>query len=146
MKTVDEAARLLGVTPRRVRSLIESNRLAAEKVGGIWLVDEGGLERRLNDGVDKRGGRPKKGRGPNEVRLVLMNREHVVAETVYDATRNVFVKVGRLADEDRGPLGLADARGRVSPATLSTWWSNRGIPHARRGISELLAQRGASVP
>ena len=146
MKTVDEAARMLGVTQRRVRALIESGHLAAEKVGGIWLVDEASLKRRLSEGVDKRGGRPKKGSGPNEVGLVLMNREHIIAETVYDATRNVFIKVGPLADKDRAPLGLTDARGRISPATLSAWWSDRGIPRARKGVSELLAQRGADVP
>lgn len=146
MKTVDEAARLLGVTPRRVRALIGSGRLTAEKVGGIWLVDDACLERRLNDNVRKRGGRPKRGSGANEIQLVLMNRNHVVAEAVYDTAHSVFIKVGPLVDKDRAPLGLTDARGRMSPAALSAWWSDRGIPRARKGISDLLARCGASVP
>ena len=40
MLTVNEAARRLGVIPRRVRQLIRSGQLPAEKVGRDWLIEE----------------------------------------------------------------------------------------------------------
>ena len=41
--SVDEAAALLGVSPRRVRALIENGRLKARRIGRSWLVDADGL-------------------------------------------------------------------------------------------------------
>jgi excisionase family DNA binding protein len=40
---VQEAAARLGVSDRRVRALIDSERLAARRAGGRWLIDEAGL-------------------------------------------------------------------------------------------------------
>jgi excisionase family DNA binding protein len=39
-----EAARRLGISDARVRSLIASERLKAVKVGGAWLIDPKDLE------------------------------------------------------------------------------------------------------
>ena len=39
-----EAARRLGVTPNRVRALIEAKRLKAFKYGREWLIDPKDLE------------------------------------------------------------------------------------------------------
>ena len=128
MKTVGEAAAMLGVSKRRVYALIEAGLLTAEKASGIWLVDDESLERRLAGNVDRRGGRPRKGSGAGEVRLVLMNRNHVIAEAVYDVRRGIFSSVGPLVDANRAPLGLVDERGKISAAVLSSWWSGRGIP------------------
>lgn len=36
--TTSEAAKHLGISQRRVIALIESGRLPAQKVGGIWLI------------------------------------------------------------------------------------------------------------
>jgi excisionase family DNA binding protein len=44
--TVDEAARRLGVSSRRVRSLLASGRLGGEKLGGTWLVRADSVRRR----------------------------------------------------------------------------------------------------
>jgi excisionase family DNA binding protein len=53
-----EAARRLGVSDARVRSLIASGRLKAVKVGGAWLIDPKDL-----DAVKVRKvGRPRKSR------------------------------------------------------------------------------------
>ncbi|HEX5852041.1 MAG TPA: helix-turn-helix domain-containing protein [Solirubrobacteraceae bacterium] len=41
--SVVDAADALGVVPSRVRALIASGDLAAEKVGGVWLVDPVGV-------------------------------------------------------------------------------------------------------
>jgi excisionase family DNA binding protein len=44
--TVKQAAALLGVTPQRVRALIQAGFLEAEKFGRDWQVDAGSVERR----------------------------------------------------------------------------------------------------
>jgi excisionase family DNA binding protein len=56
--TTTEAARRLGVTPTRVRALIEAKRLKAFKYGREWLIDPKDL-----DAVkDRKVGRPRKSR------------------------------------------------------------------------------------
>ncbi|HXC73038.1 MAG TPA: helix-turn-helix domain-containing protein [Pyrinomonadaceae bacterium] len=56
--TTTEAAKRLGVTPTRVRALIEAKRLKAFKYGREWLIDPKDL-----DAVKVRKvGRPKKAR------------------------------------------------------------------------------------
>ena len=56
--TTTEAARRLGVTPTRVRALIEAKRLKAFKYGREWLIDPKDL-----DAVKERKvGRPRKAR------------------------------------------------------------------------------------
>lgn len=39
VKSVEEAARELGASPRRVRALLASGSLRGEKIGGVWVVD-----------------------------------------------------------------------------------------------------------
>src|SRR5918993_1477863 len=50
------AAARLGLSPRRVRALIDSQKVAASKVGGVWIVDPRSVERRQR--AARRGGRP----------------------------------------------------------------------------------------
>ena len=54
--TTVEAARRLGVTPSRVRALIEAKRLKAFKYGREWLIDPKDLAAVKNRKV----GRPRK--------------------------------------------------------------------------------------
>ena len=54
--TTTEAAKRLGVTPTRVRALIEAKRLKAFKYGREWLIDPKDLEAVKNRKV----GRPRK--------------------------------------------------------------------------------------
>jgi len=56
--TTTEAARRLGVTPNRVRALIEAKRLKAFKYGREWLIDPKDLEAVK----DRKVGRPRKAR------------------------------------------------------------------------------------
>lgn len=56
--TTAEAARRLGVTPNRVRALIEAKRLKAFKYGREWLIDPKDLEAVK----DRKVGRPRKSR------------------------------------------------------------------------------------
>ena len=48
--TVEDASKRLGVGRARVNQLIRSGMLAAEKVGGIWLIDEQSVEARRSEG------------------------------------------------------------------------------------------------
>lgn len=53
-----EAARRLGISDARVRTLIMSGRLKAVKVGGAWLIDP----KDLAAVKDRKIGRPRKAR------------------------------------------------------------------------------------
>jgi len=56
--TTTEAAKRLGVTPDRVRKMIEAKRLKATKLGNVWVIDPKDL-----DAVkDRKVGRPRKSR------------------------------------------------------------------------------------
>ena len=75
--TVEDASKRLGVGRARVNQLIRSGMLAAEKVGGIWLIDEQSVEARRN--AAPKAGRPPASSSKGDVgRYVLMNRTHEV--------------------------------------------------------------------
>ena len=61
--STDEAAERLGVSGRRVRQLIDEGKLAAQHVGGGYVIDEAALE-----GVKVYGkpGRPPKAQGETQ--------------------------------------------------------------------------------
>jgi len=44
MLSVTQAARILNVNTSRVRALIRSKRIKAEKVGGVWVMQRESLE------------------------------------------------------------------------------------------------------
>ncbi len=56
MMTANEAANILKVSARRVRALIQSGRLPAQKIGRDWIIMEPDLEKVK----DRKPGRPKK--------------------------------------------------------------------------------------
>jgi len=56
--TTTEAAKRLGVTPDRVRKMIDAKRLKATKLGNIWVIDPKDLEAVK----DRKVGRPRKAR------------------------------------------------------------------------------------
>lgn len=51
-----EVARCLGVSPQRVRQMVQSGQLSAQKLGRDWLVDE----KDLVLVKDRKPGRPRK--------------------------------------------------------------------------------------
>ena len=130
--TVEDASKRLGVGRARVNQLIRSGMLAAEKVGGIWLIDEQSVEARRN--AAPKAGRPPASSSKGDVgRYVLMNRTHEVLSFRYDEAAGAFVDAGDIVDPARAPLGMISPRGRkVSKDALSFWWKHRCIPGTRR--------------
>ena len=145
MITTEESARLLGVSRSRVLELIKSGQLKAEKMSGVWLVDEESVIER-NRTVNKKGGRPRRGEGRGEAKFTFMNRTHEVCEVVYDRSRKEFTVLGKLFDETRAPIGLAQNGLPALPFQFNDWWKGRGIPRTRDGVSELLREAGVDVP
>lgn len=60
MISTAEAAKRLGVTPARVRALLEAGRLRGGTIGRTWVVDEASVGARVREGA--RAGRPRRGR------------------------------------------------------------------------------------
>ena len=144
MLTTNEAAKILGVSRRRVLSLIESGQLSAQKTGNMWLLEEEAVAQ-LNKPGARKVGRPKNGSRVMESRFVLMNRTYPIADVVYDASSHEFTSVGSLRDTRRAPLGLASPQGSISPFSFNSWWRNRGIPEGRTNIQEILSSAGIPV-
>jgi len=59
--TTQDAAQKLGVTPTRVRALIQSQRLPATKFSGVWMISEKDLVLVQN----RKPGAPRKGSRAN---------------------------------------------------------------------------------
>jgi excisionase family DNA binding protein len=55
--TTDQAGKILGVTVRRVRALIEAGRLPASKFGKVWMINKKDLKKV----AVRKPGRPKGG-------------------------------------------------------------------------------------
>ena len=144
--TVEDASKRLGVGRARVNQLIRSGMLAAEKVGGIWLIDEQSVDARRN--AAPKAGRPPASSSKGVVgRYVLMNRTHEVLSFRYDEAAGAFVDAGDIVDPARAPLGMISPRGRkVSKDALSFWWKHRCIPGTREGIDAKLAELGVDSP
>lgn len=145
MKTTAEAARLLGISQRRVNELIHEGRLQATRSGGIWLIDDDSIEERRLLGEQK-GGRPRKGSGAHEALFTLMNRTYEVARVIYDERIAAFTTLDGIIDRERIPLGAVNNDGKLSLAAFNDWWRNRGIPSSRTNIEETLKALGASIP
>ena len=145
MITTSEAAERLEVSRSRVLELIKNGQLDAEKHSGVWFVDESSVEMRVRS-VRKKGGRPPRGSGNDEVSFTFMNRTHELSDVVYNRKLREFTFIDGIIDEQRAPVGLANASGSISPIDFNTWWRNRGIPGARIGVQELLRQAGVNVP
>lgn len=136
--TTQEAARRLGVSPRRVSALIADGQIKAEKFGRSWMIDEASVARRQKAAV--RGGRPKMGeRDPGSLgAYTLMSRNHAVLDFTYNH------RTGETADlvEREGiawrPLGIGRIDRKPSRYDLAAWLSARSIPAARPNLPTAL--------
>lgn len=145
MLTTAEAAKQLGISQRRVQELIKSGLLPAQKVSGIWLLDEESVCARFLT-VDKRGGRPRRGKSRYEHTFTLMNRTHEIVSVIYSTSRKDFVSIGSEVNAVHAPIGLATLDGRIPLEAFRNWWRGRGIPIARVGLTALLTAAGVDVP
>ncbi len=145
MLTTKEAAELLDITPRRVQELIKNGSLTARKASGVWLIDNASVNKRLRS-ANKTGGRPRRGSGKSEITFTLMNRTHEVAQLVYSTSRKDFVHIGADIDTAHAPIGVFSRNNLASLDSFRAWWRGRGIPLARIGLTNLLAEAGVDVP
>lgn len=145
MLTTKQAAAMLGITPRRAQDLVKTGKLKADKVSGVWLIDEDSVNARLRT-VSKTGGRPRRGAGAHDRTFTLMNRTHEVTTLVYDTSRKDFTSIGRDVDLAHAPLGLAKRGESIPLDSFRAWWRGRGIPSARIGLAKLLETAQVQVP
>lgn len=145
MIDANEAAERLGVSRRRVYALISFGQLEAERVGNAWVLDEGSVDAHAKT-VNKKGGRPAKGSGPNDLCFLLMNRSHIVAELVYNGAGDVFTGVKGMFERSRMPLGIASTRKALDLTALNAWWRERGLRADRPDLRQLLEAAGADIP
>lgn len=138
MYTTKEAACELGVSERRVRSLIESDDLKAQKFGSAWMVDEESVQDRLQR---KRGaGRPKMGEkdAANLIRCTLMSKDRPVLEFTYHRKTGQTADLKPLEGISFAPLGIGVRGKSPNKYDLSAWLRARCIPDLRRNVRALL--------
>ncbi|WP_172135969.1 DNA-binding protein [Adlercreutzia sp. ZJ473] len=138
MYTTKEAARRLDVSERRIRALIGSGDLKAQKFGGVWMVDEESVRARLQRRCSA--GRPKMGEknAENLVRCTLMSKDRPVVEFTYHRRTGQVADLKPLDGVSFAPLGIG-ARGKEPDKyDLASWLSARSIPDFRRNVRALL--------
>ncbi len=144
--TSAEAARLLGVSERRVVALIHSGDLEAQKFGRSWAVSEESVRSRLANGTMS--GRPPYGQKKRDLiqTYTLMNKNDAVLHFVFDSESKRVVKIE--ADEQviASPIGACRGIGKPTAAQLTSWITDRYIPENRIGLREILAKTGCKDP
>lgn len=140
--TVEEAAHTLNISKQRVYQLINSESLAAEKIGNMWLIDFQSVQKRID--ATPKAGRPATSSKRKQCdTYTLMNGPYEVLDFRYDTDAQVFVDATNIWDPTRAPLGLISPRGKhVSKDALSYWWKHRCIPKTRNGINAKLTELG----
>lgn len=144
MFSTQQAAELLGVSPRRVVALIESGDLVAERFGRSWMLDERSVKARLQS--PKLAGRPKMGQKNlmSLKRYTLMNRNHAVLEFVYDNERKAASVERVCSGRAWAPLGTYVSGRQPNGIDLSVWLGRRYLPTLRPEASALMHAAGVS--
>jgi excisionase family DNA binding protein len=126
--SVSGAADELGVHPSRVRALIASGALTAEKIGGVWLVDRAGIAGRNRQSISA--GRPLTA-GNAWALLLVASGEKLPAKLGASARWRI-----RRALETYGLHGLRPRLARR--AEPSSYWALGGELRAMRDRSDLV--------
>ena len=144
--TSAEAARLLGVSERRVVALIHSGDLEAQKFGKSWAVSEESVRSRLASGTVS--GRPPYGQKRRDLiqAYTLMNKNDAVLHFVFDNESKRVVKVETDGHVIASPIGACRGIGKPTAAQLTSWITDRYIPENRIGLREILAKTGCKDP
>lgn len=143
MLSTAEAAAMLNVTQRRVTSLIESNKLKAERVGKTWVVDEESVKQRISS--KPKPGRPSKSVNQDSMRTyTLMCRNDRVLDFAYDHEKKQVAKIGERVAAELAPVGASYSFGHVSEFSLGSWISDRYIPSNRINFTDILRRAGVA--
>lgn len=136
--TTKEAADYLGISVRRVNSLIESGNLKAQKFGKAWMVEEASVHSRA--AVKQNPGRPKMGERDvsNIARYTLMSKDRPVLSFTYNKRTGQTADLQPLEDAHCAPFGIG-VRGKTpNKYDLAAWLNARAIPDYRLRVGELL--------
>ena len=118
--TSAEAARLLGVSERRVVALIHSGDLEAQKFGKSWAVSEESVRSRLASGTVS--GRPPYGQKRRDLiqAYTLMNKNDAILHFVFDNESKRVVKVETDEHVIASPVGACRGIGKPTTAQLTS--------------------------
>ena len=141
MLTTKEAAEVLGISVRRVTSLIESGVLSAQKFGRSWMVDEASV--RLRASTEHRPGRPLPSSSPHTGQFVLMNRHHPVARFTYHFQAGEVSHIEPLEDIAWKPYGIGRREKTPNRYDFAEWIRHRTIPGMRPNLPLALRQLNA---
>ena len=138
MLTTQEAARILGVSGRRVTALIQSGDLEAQKFGRSWAITESSVHDLA--ARERKTGRPKMGeRNPDNLeRYTLMNREHAVLDFTYNRRTREVGDLAMREGLDWKPLGIGLIEKRPNRFDLASWIRTRSIPDLRPHLPQAL--------
>lgn len=137
MITTAEAAKMLGVSQRRARALIESGALRARKLGHTWAVDESSVRERANS--ERLRGRPSATKAASGLpRYTLMSHNHEVLSFSYKPQTKTVSDLQPLAGIDWKPLGIGRHDKAPNRYDLAEWIRNRAIPTVRPNVALLL--------
>lgn len=142
MLTTKEAAEILGVSVRRVNSLIESGVLSAQKFGRSWMVDEAAV--RDHASKERRPGRPPLRENPHTGRFVLMNREHPVIAFTYHFQTSEVSNLEPQTDLAWKPLGIGLREKTPNRYDFAEWIRHRAIPGVRPNLPLALRELHAA--
>lgn len=131
MITTKEASVILGVSQRRVQAMVKSRVLPAEKVSGVWLIDETGVRGRLTKPVKP--GRPRRGFKEDDRRFILMKKDAPVFEFTCSAENYEATQVLETFDANLIPIGVRMQGMRPSLYAFREWLQQRKMPDSRIG-------------
>lgn len=143
MYTTNEAARLLGVSARRVNALIESGDLQAQRFGRSWMIDERSVRERATQ--NRPAGRPKMGeRDPRNLSAyTLMNRNHPVLDFTYNHRTRETADIKPREGIAWKPLGVGLRERDPNRYDLAQWIASRSMPDLRPNLAPLLRELAA---
>jgi excisionase family DNA binding protein len=132
MLTTKETAELLGISVRRVTSLIESGALSAQKFGRSWMIDEASVHLRARK--EHHPGRPSSRENPHTGRFVLMNRHRPVAGFTYHFQTGEVSHIEPLEDIAWKPFGIGRHEKSPNRYDFAEWIRHRTIPGMRPNL------------
>lgn len=144
MLTTKEAADQLGITPRRVNSLIEAGMLKAQKFGRAWMVDEASVRARKE--AEPQRGRPRADEAADSARYTLMSREHPVLAFTYHIQTGAVTGIEPLEGIAWKPFGIGRRDKKPNRYDMAEWLRNRAIPGMRPNLPVALRDLAVRSP